>query len=82
MWTVVLILVMVIPSIFYMEPNLKSGIRMVLTWFPSSALASLFRYACSTGVTGQQYWTNFAVAAASIAIVFGLVIWKVQRSDR
>jgi ABC-type polysaccharide/polyol phosphate export permease len=81
-WIVVLMLVIAIPPIFFMESNLKAGIRMILTWFPSSALASLFRYACSTGVTGLQYWTNLAVATASIAIVFGLVIWKVRRSDR
>ncbi len=55
LWMVVLILFLVVPPLFYMEPNLKAGIRMVLTWFPSSALASLFRFSCSTGVTPAQY---------------------------
>jgi ABC-type Na+ efflux pump permease subunit len=82
LWMVVLILVLVIPPLFYMEPNLKAGIRMVLTWFPSSTLASLFRFSCSTGVTLQQLLPNLAVSAVSIAAVFGLVIWKVRRSDR
>jgi ABC-type Na+ efflux pump permease subunit len=81
-WTLVLILFLVVPSLFYMEPNLKAGIRVVLTWFPSSALASLLRYACSTGVTSAQLWPNLAVAVASIVAVYGLVIWKVRRSDR
>jgi ABC-type transport system involved in multi-copper enzyme maturation permease subunit len=81
-WMVVLILFLVIPPLFYMEPNLKAGIRMVLTWFPSSALASIFRYSCSTGATLAQFLTNLAIATVSIAAVFGLVIWKVQRSDR
>ena len=81
-WMVVLILFLVIPPLFYMESNLKAGIRMVLTWFPSSALASLFRFSCSTGVTPAQLWPNLAVALVSIAAVFGLVIWKVRRSDR
>lgn len=82
LWMVVLILFLVVPPLFYMEPNLKAGIRMVLTWFPSSALASLFRFSCSTGVTPAQLWPNLAIAVVSIAAVFGLVIWKVQRSDR
>jgi len=82
LWTVVLILILVIPAVFYMEPNLKSGIRAVLTWFPSSALASLLRFSCSTGVTPAQYLPNLAVAVASIGLAFGLVIWKVRRSDR
>lgn len=82
LWSVVLILFLVIPPFFYMESNLKAGIRMVLTWFPSSALASLFRFSCSTGVTPAQFLPNLAIAIVSIGIVFGLVIWKVRRSDR
>jgi ABC-type Na+ efflux pump permease subunit len=82
LWAVVLILILYIPPLFYMEPNLKAGIRMVLTWFPSSALASLFRYSCSTGATPAQVLPNLAIAVVSIAAVFGLVIWKVRRSDR
>jgi len=81
-WMLVMILFLVIPSLFYMEPNLKAGIRAVLTWFPSSALATLFRYSCSTGIDPVQLWPNLAVAVGSIAVVFGLVIWKVRRSDR
>lgn len=81
-WMVVLMLFLVIPALFYMEPNLKAGIRMILTWFPSSVLASLFRYSCSIGVTPAQFLPNLAVAIASIAIVFGLVVWKVRRSDQ
>jgi drug efflux transport system permease protein len=81
-WMVVLILLMVIPSLFYMEPNLKAGIRTILTWFPSSALASLFRFACTTGATPAQFLPSLAIAIASIAAVFALVIWKVRRSDR
>jgi hypothetical protein len=65
-----------------MEPNLKAGIRAVFTWLPSSALASLFRFSCSTGLTPAQLWPNLAITVASIALVFGLVIWKVRRSDR
>jgi ABC-type Na+ efflux pump permease subunit len=82
LWMVVLILLLVIPPLFYMEPNLKAGIRQVLTWFPTSALASLYRFACSMNVTPTLFWSNLAVVAGSIALVFGLVVWKVRRSDR
>ncbi len=82
LWMVVLLLFLAIPPLFYMESNLKPGIRTFLTWLPSSALASLFRYSCSIGVTPAQFLPNLAVALVSIAAVFGLVIWKVRRSDR
>jgi ABC-2 type transport system permease protein len=81
-WTLVLILFLVVPSVFFMEPAVKAGIRGILRWFPSAALASLFRFSCSAGVTAAQVWPNVAVAVASIAAVFGLVIWKVRQSDR
>jgi len=82
LWLVVLMLILVIPPLFYMESNLKAGIRMILTWFPTSALASLFRFSCSTGLTPAQFLPNLAVALLSIGFAFGLVIWKVRRSDR
>lgn len=80
--TLVLLPLLVVPSVFFMEPAVKAGVRGVLRWFPSAALASLFRFSCSTGVTVAQVWPNVAVVVASIAAVFGLVIWKVRRSDR
>ena len=82
LWILPLILIMEIPPLFYMEENLKAGIRSLLNWFPSSALASLFRFSCSTGATSTQVLSNLAIAFVSIVAVFGLVIWKVQRSDR
>jgi ABC-type Na+ efflux pump permease subunit len=82
LWSVVLVLFLVIPPLFYMEPNLKAGIRTVLTWFPSSTLASLFRFSLTSGVTPAQFWPNLAIAMGSIVVLFGLVIWKVRRSDR
>jgi len=71
-----------VPPLFYMESNLKAGIRMVLTLAPTSALASLFRFACSMGVTTAEWWPKLIIVILSILVVFGLVIWKVRRSDR
>jgi ABC-type Na+ efflux pump permease subunit len=81
-WGLVIILFLVVPTLFYMEPNLKPGIRAVLSWFPSAAVASLFRLSCSTGVTAAYLWPSLAVTVVSIASVYGLIIWKVRRSDR
>ncbi len=81
-WLLVLLLFLMIPPLFYTAPNLKAGIRLVLTWMPTSALASLFRFACSTGYTVQQILPNLAIVVLSIAVVFSLVIFRVRRSDR
>jgi ABC-type Na+ efflux pump permease subunit len=81
-WMLVLLIFLVVPPLFYTSPNLKAGIQMVLTWFPTSALASLLRFSCSTGYTIQQVLPNLAIAVVSIGVVFSAVIWKVRRSDR
>jgi len=81
-WMLVLALVLVVPPLFYTAPNLKEGIRLVLTWAPTSALASLLRYACSTGYTLAQVLPNLAISVMSMVIAFGIVTWKVRRSDR
>lgn len=82
LWMVLLMLFLVVPPLFFMEPNLKAGFRMFLTWFPSSALASLFRYSCTTTPTLSQVLPNLVIVIASISLIFGLVVWKVKRSDR
>jgi len=82
LWVVLLMLFLVIPPLFFMEPNLKAGVRMFLTWFPSSALASLFRYSCTTTATLSQVLPNLVIVIASISLTFGLVVWNVKRSDR
>lgn len=82
LWIAMMILILAIPPLFYMEANLKAGIRTVLTWFPTSTLATLFRFSCSTGATSAQVVSNLAIAVVSIAVVFWLVIWRMQRSDR
>ncbi len=81
-WMLVVALLLMIPPLFYMSPDLKTGIRVVLTWAPTSALASLFRFSCTTGVTTNQILSNLAIATLSIMIAFGLVAWRVGRFDR
>jgi ABC-2 type transport system permease protein len=81
-WMLVLMLLLMVPPLFYMSSNLKAGIRVVLTWVPTSTLASLFRFSCTTGFTPQQILSNLTVATLSIVIVFALVNWKVRRFDR
>lgn len=81
-WMLVLMLCLAVPPLFQTAPNLKAGIRLILSWVPTSALASLFRFACSTGYTLEQILLDLAIAVMSIGVVFGLVIWKVRRSDR
>jgi ABC-type polysaccharide/polyol phosphate export permease len=82
LWTLPVILFLVIPPLFYMEPSLKAGLRAVMTWLPTPALVSLYRFASSSGASPAQVWQNLAVVLVSIGVVFSLVIWQVRRADR
>jgi ABC-type polysaccharide/polyol phosphate export permease len=70
-WMLVIALFLMVPPLFYTSPNLKAGIRSVLTWAPTSALASLFRYGCSTGATLEQILPNLAIVSMCIALANG-----------
>jgi ABC-type Na+ efflux pump permease subunit len=81
-WMLVLALILMVPPLFYMSPNLKAGIRSVLTWVPTSTLATLFRFSCSACFTLEEILPNLVVVVMTIGIVFGMVVWKVRRYDR
>ena len=82
LWTLPLILVVLVPPLFYMEPALKESLRAVLTWFPTSALASLYLFSRSSGVPLALLWENLAIVLLTIGVVFALLVWQVRRSDR
>jgi ABC-2 type transport system permease protein len=81
-WMLVLLIFLIVPPLFQTASNLKEGIRQIFTVLPTSALASLFRYSCSSGYTLQQVLINLAIVLVSIGVVFAVVTWKVMRSNR
>ena len=82
-WMVVLILILVDPAALLhgvkpesRHPDSPDLVPIIDIGQPLPLLV------LTTGVTPAQVWPNLAVAVASIAAVFGLVIWKVRRSNR
>jgi ABC-2 type transport system permease protein len=61
---------------------LPETLRNVMYWIPTVALAKAFRYALSDGATWDQIAFHLGIVAISAALVLGLVVWKVRRSDR
>lgn len=76
----VFLIVMIVPALFYTEPNLKAGIRAVFAWLPGTALASLFRFSCSNGIP-SQLWQSLGVSLFSIAAAYFLVAWQLRRTQ-
>lgn len=80
LWGMVFLIVMIVPALFYTEPNLKAGIRKVFAWLPGTALASLFRFSCSNSIP-SQLWQSLGVALFSIAAAYFLVAWQLRRTE-
>jgi len=62
--------------------ELPALVKSILTWVPSVALAEISREIFSETVSAVQVWTNFGIIMVISLLLYALVIWKVQRSDR
>ena len=82
LWMLPVALVLVVPAFFADEPNLNAGLKSVLSWLPSTALAKVLYFSVSNGPPPGQLVFNLVIALVSIALVYALVIWLVRRSDR
>jgi ABC-2 type transport system permease protein len=57
-------------------------VRSILPWVPSVALAEIYRAALSETISAIQIWTNFGIVLAVSLLLYVIVIYKLQRSDR
>jgi ABC-2 type transport system permease protein len=81
-WLAPLMIFLIVPSVFAGFSNLAPGLKAIFSWLPTTALAKMFQFSFSTGVTPAQLWTNLAIALGWTGLVFAVVVWKVRRSDR
>ena len=82
-WITVLLLLLVgamLVKILSME--LPAWVESILPWVPSVALAEICRAAFAEVFPAQEVWTNLAIVLVVSLPLYGLVIWKVRRSDR
>jgi ABC-2 type transport system permease protein len=62
--------------------ELPALVERILSWIPSVALAEIFRAAFLEAVPVNQILTNLWLVLAVSLLLYGVVIWKVRRSDR
>jgi ABC-type Na+ efflux pump permease subunit len=81
-WMLPVMFVLIIPAFFSQEPNLAPGLKAIFAWLPTTALVRIFQFAMSSHAPVDQLLFDLVISLASIALVFGVVIWHVRRSDR
>jgi ABC-2 type transport system permease protein len=57
-------------------------VMSILTWVPSVALAEIYRAALSETFTARQVWANFGIVLGVSLLLYGIVVYKIRRSDR
>jgi hypothetical protein len=74
-------ILLIIPALIALDPLLNEGLRAVFSWLPTTALAKMFQFSFSSGVTPVQLWTNLAIALGWAGLVFAAVVWKVRQAE-
>jgi ABC-2 type transport system permease protein len=82
LWILPVVFLLVVPAFFSSEPTLVGGLRSFINWLPSSALMTMMRFAMSSHAPLGQLAVNLAIVLISSALVYGLVVWQLRRSDR
>jgi ABC-2 type transport system permease protein len=81
LWGWVIMVGLLIPAMFVNEPLLTAGFRAIISWIPSAALAKLFQLSFSSSAPLDRVLPNLAIALGGAALLFGVVVWLVRRSD-
>jgi ABC-2 type transport system permease protein len=82
LWMLPVVIIFLIPAFFADEPNLAPGLKSILKWLPSTALARVLGYSVSNQTYPASLWLNLGIVLVSILVVYGLVTWRIRQSDK
>lgn len=82
-WMIAIVLLLVGATLIRaLGVELPHFVSSVLTWVPSVALAEIYRAALSEKISAIQIWSNLGIVLAVSLLLYGIVIYKIKRSDR
>ncbi len=62
--------------------DIPAVVQAMLPWVPSVALAEIIRFVFLESTPWVQVWTNLGSVLGVSLLLYGVVVWKVRRSDR
>jgi ABC-2 type transport system permease protein len=82
-WSWVIGAVLLLPALFAgLASFLPEALRTILPWIPTVAMARLFQFSLTEGVTLGQVLTPLGIVLASALLSLAIVAWWVRLSDR
>jgi ABC-2 type transport system permease protein len=79
-----LLLVVFIGALFVnmLDVDIPAVVQAIIPWVPSVALAEIIRFVFLESTPWVQVWTNLGSVLGISLLLYGVVVWKVRRSDR
>jgi len=79
-----LLLVVFIGALFVdmLDLDIPAVVQAIIPWVPSVALAEIIRFVFLESTPWIQVWTNLGSVLGISLLLYGVVVWKVRRSDR
>jgi len=82
-WMMVVLLLLIGALLIKMLTlELPAFLDQILPWIPSVAIGEIFRASFSEVIPVKQVLNNLWIVVSVSLPLYGLVIWKVRRSDR
>ncbi|MBL7065145.1 MAG: ABC transporter permease [Anaerolineae bacterium] len=79
-----LLLVVFIGALFVnmLGLDIPAVVQAIIPWVPSVALAEIIRFVFLESTPWVQVWSKLGSVLAISLLLYGVVVWKVRRSDR
>ena len=79
-----LLLLVFIGALFVnmLDVDIPAVVQAMLPWIPSVALAEIIQFVFLESIPWGQVWSNLGSVFGISLLLYGVVVWKVRRSDR
>ncbi len=82
-WTSAIILILLgAVLVGMMDLDIPSWLQSIIPWVPSVTLSDLFRASFSGSAMIPDFWVKLSSVLGVSLLLYGVVIWKLRRSDR
>jgi len=82
LWIWPIVILLLLPAFFAQESFIPEMVRKFFNLVPTAALGKLIQYSFSDSVPAGVLVGNLALAVAGILLLYGVIVWRLRRSDR
>lgn len=81
LWAFVLLSLLLLPAFFGTDRDISTGIKGILSWWPTTALANLFQFSFSNGVPSTVLLRELSIALGFTILIYAFIVWQLHRAE-